>query len=124
MVVLKAQVPKAFSDSFKSRAFGLIPERIVGVSPIDNFTEQYQRRVAIKVVLFQDGFERALFAVVSQFDAFYVEGGGAKPLGFVCDFFSWDEVKFSVFIHELPDEPGACHAIYFNSFSSDPFHGS
>ena len=40
MVVLKAQVPKAFSDSFKSWAFGLIPERIVGVSPIDDFTEQ------------------------------------------------------------------------------------
>src|SRR6516225_740468 len=100
MVVLKAQVPKAFSDSFKSWAFGLIPERIIGVSPIDDFTEQYQRRVAIKVVLFQDRLERALFAMVSQFDALYIEWCGVKPLGFVHDFVSRDKEKFSVFVHK------------------------
>jgi hypothetical protein len=40
MVVLKAQMPEAFRNSFKSWALRLIPERIVGVSPIDDFTEQ------------------------------------------------------------------------------------
>jgi len=41
VVVLEAQVPKAFSDSFQSRAFGLIAKRIVSISSINNSTEQY-----------------------------------------------------------------------------------
>lgn len=34
MVVLEAHMSKAFSNRFKARAFGLIPERIVSVSSI------------------------------------------------------------------------------------------
>src|SRR5260221_9796185 len=37
MVVLEAQVLKAFSNSFKSCAFGFIPERIIGISSINNY---------------------------------------------------------------------------------------
>jgi hypothetical protein len=33
-VVLEAQVPKSFSDRFKSCALGLIPERVVGIGSI------------------------------------------------------------------------------------------
>src|SRR5215471_17344649 len=58
-----------------------------------------------------------------QFDAFYVQRGGTQPLGLVHYFIGRHEEKFSVFVHELPDEPRAGHAIYFNSFSSNPFHG-
>src|SRR5207253_855560 len=46
LVVPEAQMPKAFSNSFKSGTFGLIPKRIVGISSINNFAEQYQRRIA------------------------------------------------------------------------------
>src|SRR5260221_14514031 len=122
MVVLEAQVPKAFSNSFKSCAFGLIPERIVGISSINNFTKQYQCGVASKIVFFQYRFERTLFAVVSQFHAFDVEWGGADPLGFVGDFVGRHKVKFSMFVHELSDQPRTSHAIHFYSFSGNPFH--
>src|SRR5262249_15261225 len=58
-----------------------------------------------------------------QFHAFYVERSGTQSLGVVHYFIGRHEEKFSVFVHELPDEPRAGHAIYFNSFSSNPFHG-
>src|SRR6266478_5738538 len=53
----------------------------------------------------------------------HIEWGGIEPLGFVRNLVGRHEEKFGVFVHELPDEPGAGHAIYFNSLSSNPFHG-
>ena len=41
VIVFEAQVSKTFSDCLKPWTFGLIPEGIVGVSSIDDFTEQY-----------------------------------------------------------------------------------
>jgi hypothetical protein len=40
MVVLEARVPKAFSNGSKSYSFGLIPECIVVVSSVNDFTKQ------------------------------------------------------------------------------------
>src|SRR5260221_1810030 len=122
MVVLEAQVPKAFSNSFKSGAFGLIPERIVGVSSINDFTKQYQCRVAAKIVFFQYCLERTLFAVVPQFHALNIEWCGAKPLGFSNDFVGRDKEKFGVFVQKLFDEPWTSHPIYLHFFSGNPFH--
>jgi len=122
MVVLEAQVPKAFSNSFKSGALGLLPERIVGVSSINDFTKQYQCKITGKIVFFQYCLERALFAVVPQFHAFYVEWGGTESLGFVSDFAARDKEKFSLSIHKLLYKPRTSYAIYFHSFSGNPFH--
>jgi hypothetical protein len=122
MVVLEAQVPKAFGNSFKSRAFGLIPERIVGVSAVNDFTKQYQCRVVGKIVPFQYCLERTLFAVVPQFRILNIEWCGAEALGFVNDFAGGDKEKFGMFVNELLYEPRTSHTIYFHFFSGDPFH--
>src|SRR6266481_8631925 len=53
----------------------------------------------------------------------HIEWGGIEPLGFVRNLVGRHEEKFGVFVHELPDEPRAGHTIYFNSLSSNPFHG-
>ena len=122
MVVLEAHVPKAFSNRFKSCAFGLIPECIVGVSSVNDFTKQYQRRVAGKIVFFQYCLEGTLFAVMPQVYAFNIEWRGAQPLSFVNDFVGRDKEKFGMLVHEILDEPWTSHPIYFHFFSSNPFH--
>src|SRR5258708_12260732 len=101
VVVLEAQVPKAFSNSFKPCAFGLIPERIIGIRSINNFSEQYQCSAAGKIVFFQYCFERTLVAVVSQFHAFDVEWGGIDPLGFVGDLVGRHKVRSEEHTSEL-----------------------
>ena len=72
VVVLEAEVPKAFGDSFEARALWLIVQRVIGVGAVDDPPKQYQRGIAGQLVLFQDRFERAFLAVMTQLDVFDV----------------------------------------------------
>jgi hypothetical protein len=52
-------------------------------------------------------FRFCRFAVVSQLDILHIEGSGPEPLGFVHHLIGRNKEKFSLFVRELPDEPGA-----------------
>src|ERR1700736_6771942 len=67
MVVLEAQVPEALRNRLKSLSFWLVPERIVGIGTVDDLAEQYQCRVAREIILLEDCFKRAFFAVMPKF---------------------------------------------------------
>src|SRR5258705_9880805 len=74
MVVLEAEMPKAFSDSFEARSLRLMVQRVIGVGAVDDPPEQYQRGIAGQLVLFQDRLERAFLAVMAKLDVFNIVG--------------------------------------------------
>src|SRR5437867_137584 len=55
MVVLEAQVAEPFSDRIQARRFGLLPQRVVGVGPVDDLRQEHQGPVGAELVLFYDG---------------------------------------------------------------------
>jgi len=59
---------------------------------------------------------------VTQFHALTIEWCGAEPLCFGKDFVGRDKETFSMLVHELLYEPRTSYAIYFHSFSGNPFH--
>ena len=71
-------------------------------------------------MLFEDCIERNFFTVMAQLTTWHIIDtpiANACPVGVL-----WKEYKLCAWIDELPDQPGACDAIYLNSFSGDPFH--
>src|SRR5258705_5576307 len=52
MVVLEAEMPEAFGDSFEARSLRLIVKRVIGVGAVDDPPQQYQRGIAGQLVLF------------------------------------------------------------------------
>src|SRR5712664_971531 len=68
MVVLEAEMPEAFGDSFQARPLRLMVQRVIGVGAVDDPPKQYQRGIAGQLVFLQDRLERALLAVMTEFD--------------------------------------------------------
>src|SRR5207247_2001467 len=64
VVILEAQVLEALGNRLQPLSFGLVPEGIVGIRPVDDLAEQDQRRVVRQVVLLEDGLKRAFFAMM------------------------------------------------------------
>ena len=65
VIVFKTQMSEPFSDGLKSWTFRMMPKGIIGISSIDDLTQQHQCGIVGKVVLFQDRFEGAFVAVVA-----------------------------------------------------------
>src|SRR5260370_13646614 len=120
MIILVAQMPEAFGNSVESRSFRLMPERIVGISAIDNFSQQYQSRVRGQVILLEDDLKRAGLALVSQFHALHIIGYRPFLLSNLQHRICWAEDKFGLPIHKLRDEPGAGHSVHFATFPTSP----
>ena len=59
VIVLEAEMPEAFCDSFEPWTLRLVVQRVVSISAVDDPPKQYQRGILRQLVLFQDGFERA-----------------------------------------------------------------
>jgi hypothetical protein len=78
MVVLEAEMPETFGDSFEAGSLRLMIQGVVGVGAVDDPPKQYQRRIASQLVLFQDRLERAFFAVMTEFDVLDVVGNGVE----------------------------------------------
>src|ERR1700733_13347102 len=68
MVILEAEMPKAFSDSFEAWSLRLVIQRVVGIGAVDDPPKQHQRGILRQLVLFQDGFERAFLAMMAKLD--------------------------------------------------------
>jgi len=62
VVILEAEMPEAFGDSFQARSFRLLVQRVVGVGAVNDPPQQHQSAVAGEFVLLQDCFERAALA--------------------------------------------------------------
>src|SRR5260370_31509486 len=65
MVVLEAEMPEAFGDSFDARSLRLMVQRIIGVGTVDDPPKQYQRGLAAHLVLFQASFKRPFRALMA-----------------------------------------------------------
>src|SRR5262249_2942636 len=113
---------EAIRNGFKSRPFGLLVKRVVGIGAIDDLAEQHQCGVSGELVLLQDRLERAFLAVVAQFDILYVIRNRAEAVDLIHDLVRWDKNKLGILVDEFLDEPGARDAIDLNVFSCDPFH--
>src|SRR5260370_18723354 len=122
VIVFETQVSKAFGNCLKPWTFGLIPERIVGISSIDDLTKQYEPGVAGQVVFLNYRLEGALFAVMPELHTLHIERSGPEALGFVHNLIGRNEEKFGLLVHELSYEPGTGPAIHLNSFSNNSFH--
>src|SRR5215213_5299394 len=72
VVVFVTEMTEALGNRVESRPFGLMPERIVGVSSVDDPAEQHQCGIAVELILLDDRLERALLAVMTQFDVRHV----------------------------------------------------
>src|SRR6201991_1902149 len=122
MVVLEAEMPKAFGDSFEARPLGLMVQRLVGGGAVDDPPQQHQSGVAGEFVLLQDCFERAFLAVMTKLDVLDVVGNGVKTAGLRHHLLPGHEHELGVLVDELPEEPRACDAVGFDLFAGDPFH--
>ena len=122
MIILEAQVPETLGNRLQPLSFRLVPECIVRICAIDDLAEQHQGRITGKVILLEYGLKRALFPVVSQFYIFYIVGYSSFACSYLHHFVTWHKQEFGILIHKLFDEPGAGHAVYFDSFSCNPLH--
>src|SRR5436190_24050914 len=59
VVTLEAEMPEALRDGIQAGAFGLIPQRVVGVGAVHDPAKQDQGRIAVELVLLHDRLERA-----------------------------------------------------------------
>jgi hypothetical protein len=80
MVVPEAEMPEAFGDGFEAGSLRLIVQCVIGIGAVDDPPEQYQRRIAGQLVLFQDRLERAFLAVMAELDVLDVVGNGVEAL--------------------------------------------
>src|SRR6185295_17072110 len=122
VVVLKAQVAEALGDGGEAGAFGLVPQRVVGVRAVDDAAEERQRRIAVQAVLAEDGLEGAFLSMMAELHAFDVEGNRSFAGGGRHHFVAGDEEELGVRIDEFPDQPGTGDAVHLDAFAGDPFH--
>ena len=53
VIVLVSEIAKSLGDRFKSRSFGLMVERVVGIGAVDDLSMQDERRIAPEPVFFR-----------------------------------------------------------------------
>ncbi len=91
----------------------------VRVGRADDFPQQNERWIG-HLVFFQDGIERNVFAVMSEFAIRDVEHDSVSDLSPVGVVREEDELR--IWVDELFDEPWARYSVHFNFLASDPFH--
>src|SRR5262249_16156816 len=89
---------------------------------VDDPGQQDERRVAVELVLPDEGVERALLAVVAQLDALDVEGDGAFELGDLHHPLGRHEQELGLRVDELPDQPRPGHPVPPHLPARDPLH--
>src|SRR6266511_299959 len=91
------------------------------VGGTDDFAKQHERRLCQGVFL-EDGVERHVLAVVSEFTAFDVEGRRAEFTCFGLHLIRGDKDELSLRVNELFDEPRTRNAVHFHFLARNPFH--
>ena len=122
MIVLEAEIAEAFGDSIKSRSFGLLPKRIVGIGAVYDLAQEFKRRVAVEAILFKNRFKGALAALVPELNVFHVERRCAQANSLAHNLIPGDIIELRLGINELLNEPGTGDPIDPGLFSSDPAH--
>src|SRR5258707_13872168 len=122
VVVLEAEMPEAFCDSFEPWTLWLVVQRVVGIGAVDDPPKQHQRGILCQLVLFQDGFERAFLAVMAKLNVFDVVGNGVEAFRLSHHLLCRHKHELGVLVDELLDQPGAGDAVDLDLFSGDPFH--
>src|ERR1700687_1830660 len=122
VVVLEAEMPEAFCDSFEARSLRLMIQRVVGVGAVDDPPKQHQRGIAGQLVLLQDSFERAFLAVMAKLDVFDVVRSGVEALRLRHYLLCRHKYELGVLVDKLLDEPWTGDAVDLDLFAGDPFH--
>src|SRR5215213_11465193 len=113
---------EALGNRVKSGPFGLIPERIVRVSSVDNPAEQHQCGIAVELVLLHDRLERALLAVMTQFDVRHVVWNSVEPFRLGHNLVARYENELGILVDKFLDQPRASYPINLHALSRDPLH--
>ena len=122
VVVLEAEVTKAFSHRVQTGRLGLVPQRVVGVGAVDDLGEKNHRGVSVKLVFLYNRIERAFLAMVPELDVLHVVWNRVLPLGDGHHLGGGDKEKRGVRIDELFDQPRASDPVYLHSLARNPFH--
>src|SRR5437899_10245768 len=77
-----------------------------------------------QVIFFEEGIERHIFSMVSQFAALNVERRRVELGGLRRYLVGGHENKLGFRIDELFDEPGTCHPVHLYLLARNPFHNS
>src|SRR5437867_13018036 len=116
-------MPEAFGDGLESRRFGLVPKRVVRIRSVDDPRQKYEGWVLAEAMFLDNGLDRALLAMMTEFDPLHIEGDCSLLRGHGHYLVDRDEQELGLGVHELLDEPGAGHAINLHPLSRHPFHG-
>src|SRR5579859_7324790 len=122
MIIFIAQVTEALSNGVESCRLWLLPQRVVGISPIDNLAKQYQRWISGQAIFLENGFKGTLLAVVAQFHIFHIIGDGPFALGDLHHLIGGHKEELGFLVYEFFNQPGASYTVYFHSFACNPFH--
>src|SRR5207237_5151717 len=115
-----AQAERAETAGDPAQAFaGWMRIARVRIGSPHNFAEQKESWIG-QLVFFQNGIERDVFAVMTEFAVRHVENNSDVDLGPVR--VVRQKNKFGFPVDKIFDQPGAGDAIDFNFLASDPFH--
>jgi len=78
-------------------------EGIVGIGAINDFAQKGQRRVFIQVILFENGLEGTLFALMPQLGTRCIERRCLQTRGFSHHLIRCNKEKLGLLVHELLD---------------------
>ena len=113
---------ESFGNGIQPGPLWLVPQRIVRIRAIHNFSKQHQGRITCQIVFVQNGLKRTFLPVVSKLHGGNIEWRRHQSLRLAHHFLRGDKIKFCRRVHKLPDQPGACDSIYFDVFTRNPFH--
>src|SRR5258707_12477730 len=122
VVVLEAEMSKAFGDSFEAWSLRLMVQGVIGVGAVDDPPEQHQRRIVGQLVLFQDSLKRAFLAVMAKLNVFDVVRNGVEAFRLRRHLLCGRKYELGVLIDELLDEPWTGDAVHLDLFAGYPFH--
>ena len=91
------------------------------VGGADDFAEQRERGVG-EFVFLEDGIERHVFAVMTEFADVNIERRRAQFARLRLDLLIRHEDKFGLRVNELLDESRAGHAVNLHFLAGNPFH--
>src|SRR5216683_6909969 len=122
VIVPEIQMAKSFGNGIQPGPFWLVPQRIVRIRAIHNFSKQHQGRITCQIVFLQNGLKRTFLSVVSKRHGGNIEWRRPQSLRLAHHLLGVDKIKFCRRVHKLPDHPGARHSIHFDVFTCNPFH--
>src|SRR6266852_3546436 len=112
VIVPEIQMAESFGNGIQPGPLWLVPQRIVRIRAIHNFSKQHQGRIARQIVFLQTGLKRTFLPVVSKLHGGNIEWRRYQSLRLAHHLLRRDKIKFCRRVHKLPDQPGARHSIY------------